>query len=114
MKPQDRAQILEDSAELESIYAEFAEEGDSSVPANAEEEVDFHFICFAKNKHSTIYELDGDQKGPIDKGVRLGPEDDMLSEASLSLIKDYLDREAGANICFNLMALVKTESLLGV
>jgi ubiquitin carboxyl-terminal hydrolase L3 len=103
---------LEDSTELESIYNEAAMQGDSLVPTDAQEEVDFHYVCFVKTDDCRIYELDGDRKGAIDRGVILAAEDDMLSGAILSLIQDCIDRERGENIGFSLMALVQTPPLL--
>jgi ubiquitin carboxyl-terminal hydrolase L3 len=111
-QPRDRARLLEDSEELESIYNEAAMQGDSLVPTDAQEEVDFHYVCFVKTEDCRIYELDGDRKGAIDKGVSLAAEDDMLSRASLRLVQDCIDREGGRNIGFSLMALVQTPPLL--
>jgi ubiquitin carboxyl-terminal hydrolase L3 len=103
---------LEDSTELESIYNKAAIQGDSLVPTDAQEEVDFHYVCFVKTEDCRIFELDGDRKGAIDRGVNLAAEDDMLSRASLSLVQDCIDPEKGGNIGFSLMALVQTPLLL--
>lgn len=82
--------------------------GDSTVPEDAQEEVDYHYVCFVKYRHSHILELDGDRKGPIDKGVLLKHDDDMLSESSMDVVREYIQREKGGNIGFSLMALVRT------
>ncbi|KAI0346890.1 cysteine proteinase [Trametopsis cervina] len=64
-RPEDRALVLEDSAELEKVYTAAALQGDTAPPDNAEDEVDFHYICFARsNKSGKLYELDGDKWGP--------------------------------------------------
>jgi ubiquitin carboxyl-terminal hydrolase L3 len=89
------------------LYKEAAMQGDSNVPTDAQAEVDFHYVCFVETEHRRIYEMDGDRKGPIDKEVTLEPGDDMLSSASLSLVRDYIDREGDGAIAFNLMALVE-------
>lgn len=103
--PSERAKILELSAELEQAHAAAAQSGDSDVPDNAEDEVDYHYICFARSdKDGHIYELDGDSKGPIDTGI-FGPATDLLAPEPLSLIRRYIDREHD-NVNFNLMALV--------
>jgi ubiquitin carboxyl-terminal hydrolase L3 len=102
---------LEDSIELESIYNKAAMEGDSIVPTDAQEEVDFHYVCFVKTEDCRIYELDGDRKGAIYRGLDLAAKDDMLGRASLNLVQDYIDQERGENIGFSLMALVQTHSL---
>ncbi|KAK3322720.1 ubiquitin carboxyl-terminal hydrolase, family 1 [Apodospora peruviana] len=104
------AQVLEDSAELEQAYAKVAVKGCSAVPEHAEDEVDFHYIFFARsNKDAHLYELDGDCKGPIDTGVDVGPEHDILAPDSLTMIKRYIDLERG-NPNFNLMALVRRKA----
>ncbi|KAF3031937.1 ubiquitinyl hydrolase 1 [Didymella heteroderae] len=108
LQPQDSAQALEASASLEAIYNEAAMRGDSTVPEDAQEEVDYHYVCFVKHRHSHILELDGDRKGPIDKGVLLKHDDDMLSEGSMNVVREYIQREKGGNIGFSLMALVRT------
>jgi ubiquitin carboxyl-terminal hydrolase L3 len=63
-------------------------QGDSFVPTDAQEEVGFHYFCFIKTKHSRIYEMDSGRKGPIYMGVTLKSEDDMLSEASIGVVKE--------------------------
>jgi len=64
-----------------------ARRSDSAAPENAEEEVEFHCVCFVKSLRdgrmyemdSHIYEMDGDRiSGPVDWGL-LGPGDDLLS-----------------------------------
>lgn len=82
-------------------------QGDSTVPVDASEEVDFHYACFIKTTDSQIYEMDGDRKGPINKGVKLGNEDDMLSKASIDVVKGYFKQNSSENI--NIMALVETK-----
>ncbi|KZM24554.1 Ubiquitinyl hydrolase 1 [Ascochyta rabiei] len=106
--PRDFARTLEASARLEETYSKAAMAGDSNVPEDAEEEVDYHYVCFVKNRHSHILELDGDRKGPIDKGPLLNHDDDLLSEASMAVVRGYIERERGHNLGFNLMALVRT------
>ncbi|KAF2455014.1 hypothetical protein BDY21DRAFT_387166 [Lineolata rhizophorae] len=108
LTPRERALALESSGELESAYATAAKQGDSAVPANAEDEVDFHFVCFAKSsKNSHMYELDGDRKGPVDKGALLGSNDDIFTEGVLGIVREYIQREGGESSNFSLMALVR-------
>jgi len=91
------------------MYATAATGGDTLAPTNAEDEVDFHFVCFVKsNKNSRIYELDGDRAGPIDKGIILASGDDMLAAGGLSIVKEYIQREGSGGSGFSLMALVST------
>ncbi|KAF8643830.1 hypothetical protein AX16_008847 [Volvariella volvacea WC 439] len=106
LPPDQRAQLLEDSKELEVAHTAAAKTGDSAVPESAEIEVDYHYIGFTRsNANGHVYELDGAKKGPIDTGVVLADGEDLLNQKSLKLIQDYVGRENGENIGFNLLAL---------
>ncbi|KAI9773406.1 MAG: ubiquitinyl hydrolase 1 [Geoglossum simile] len=108
LNPNDRALALEGSEELESAHAEAAMQGDSSVPDNAEDEVDFHYVCFVKShKNGHLYQMDGDRKGPIDRGSLLSPDEDLLTEGGLSVIREFIQREKGGDPKFSLLALVR-------
>ena len=108
LKPLDRASVLEDDEQLESAYKTVALQGDSEVPTNPEDEVDFHYVCFVKShKNGHLYELDGDRKGPIDWG-RLDPDDDVLSDMALGAIRDFIQRISKA-VGFSLLALAPVE-----
>ena len=106
LEPEARALLLEDSKELEEAHRSAAIQGDSAVPENAEDEVDYHYVCFVKsNKDDHLYELDGDKKGPIDMGAM--PEgEDMLGPKALAAVKTYIKGEEGGNEGFSLLALV--------
>ena len=107
LNPQDRALAIENSEELESVYNIAANLGDSTAPNSAEEEVDFHYVCFVKcHENGHVYELDGDRKGPIDKGPLLEPDEDILATKGISLMKDFIQHGKCDSINFNLMALV--------
>ncbi|KAK0630969.1 ubiquitin carboxyl-terminal hydrolase, family 1 [Bombardia bombarda] len=106
LPPDTRAHVLEDSPELEQAYASVATKGDSAVPDSAEDQTDFHYICFVQSQtDGHVYELDGNKKGPVDTGVVLPPGHDMLSPEVIAVIRRYLDQEEG-NLGFNIMALV--------
>ena len=80
------------------------------MPENAEDEVDFHYVCFVKSsKTGHLYELDGDRKGPVDHGS-LGPGENILSSGALSIIQNFIGRENGQNVNFSLLALVSAEA----
>lgn len=105
LDPLDRAEVLENGTELESAYRMVATRGSSKVPANAEDEVDFHYVCFVKsNKNGHLYELDGDRKGPKDRGF-LEPNDDVLCEGGRNAVKEFIQREQGQNSNFSLLVL---------
>lgn len=83
-------------------------QGQSAVPENAEDDVDYHYICFVKSQSTGhLYELDGDRKGPVDLGF-LPPDEDLLGSSVLRVVKDFIARENGQNPNFSLMALVAT------
>ena len=105
LEPKARAQLLEGSVELEEAHREAAMQGDSVVPENAEDEVDYHYICFVKSrKDGHLYELDGDKKGPIDMGPMDG--EDLLEGPGQGAIRACVNAEQGANAGFALLALV--------
>jgi ubiquitin carboxyl-terminal hydrolase L3 len=96
---------LESSEELRSLYAAAAKEGSTEAP-DAEEDVDFHYVCFVKPSTSSfIYELDGDRKGPKARGRPTSPEHDMLTGVGLQILRDTIDRENDLDGRFSLMAL---------
>ncbi|KAK0674667.1 putative ubiquitin carboxyl-terminal hydrolase [Cercophora samala] len=107
LSPLQRATLLEDDEQLESAYKAVALRGDSAVPEDPEEEVDFHYVCFVKShKSGHLYELDGDRKGPVDLGEFAG--NDLLSERGLGVLKGFIERiecEGG----FSLLALAPAE-----
>jgi len=73
--------------------------------------VDLHYVCFVKTDDGgqdgggTLWELDGRRKGPLDRG-RLGKDEDVLSEAALTLgPRKFLEREGGQDLRFSCVAL---------
>ena len=104
LKPADRAELVESSNALESAHQSAATQGSSEVP-DAEADVDLHYICFVKSsKNNHLYELDGGRKGPLDRGD-LGPDNDVLSEEALQIVKRFIERERGENLNFSMVAL---------
>ncbi len=105
---EERALLLEDDSALESAYTSVALQGDTEAPTNPEDEVDFHYVCFVKShKNSRLYEMDGDRKGPIDRGV-LPPGEDILGKRGLELVKAYVCQEP-ESVNFSLLVLAPTE-----
>ncbi|KAK7928654.1 hypothetical protein PG985_005652 [Apiospora marii] len=106
MSPNERSLVVENSKPLEEAYAAIATQGTSFQPLNAEDEVDFHYICLVRSQsNGHLYELDGDRNGPIDRGDVLRPEDDLLGEGALAVVREYF-RDDQDGIGFSLMALV--------
>ncbi|KAK6082105.1 bcas2 family protein [Seiridium cupressi] len=105
--PEERPRVLETSQSLEDMYAEVAQLGTSRVPESAEEEVDYHYVCFVKScENDHLFELDGDRGGPIDRGLVCGPNDDILVGGGLGFIREYI-RNQKDDIGFSLMALAE-------
>jgi ubiquitin carboxyl-terminal hydrolase L3 len=85
-------------------------QGDSNVLTNAEDEVDFHYVCFVQShRNERIYEMDGDKKGPVDTGVILREGEDLLNEGGLQLVRVFIQREKGENPNFSVLALALTD-----
>lgn len=104
--PEARDNFLEQSLELEKIYAKAAASGQSPVPDNAEEEVDFHYVAFVKlSTGGHVYELDGDGVRPLYAGLDLKPEEDMLCDKVVDLIKARFDDASPGG--YNLMSLTQ-------
>ncbi|KAK7019958.1 ubiquitin carboxyl-terminal hydrolase, partial [Favolaschia claudopus] len=100
LSPEKRAQALEESTEIAEAYRQAATQGSTAVP-NAEDEVNFHYVCFVKspvNEH--VYDLDGDKNGPADRGSAFGS--GSVLSAGLDLAKSYI---MAGNPNFQLMAL---------
>lgn len=107
LTPKSRALSLEDSEDLERAHAAAAQKGDSAVPKNPEDEVDYHYICFVRSsKNGHLYQLDGDRKGPVDLGITLAEGEDLKEEKVLNVLRGFIFGEDGANQNFSLMALV--------
>ena len=63
----------------------------------------FHFVAYVP-KNGALYELDGLQRGPIAHGA-CGEEDWL--QLACPVIRERIERYAGSEIRFNLMALVR-------
>ncbi|KIP12846.1 hypothetical protein PHLGIDRAFT_17540 [Phlebiopsis gigantea 11061_1 CR5-6] len=110
LAPEERALVLEGSPELEKIHTAAALKGDTAPPEHEDDEVDGHYICFVRSqKDGHVYLLDGDRKGPLDLGIALKEGEDMLSEGALEAVRSQIRLEDGANVNFNLMALVEAQ-----
>ncbi|KAL8645842.1 MAG: hypothetical protein Q9226_007116 [Calogaya cf. arnoldii] len=107
--PADATRFLETSKELEDLYRIAAEQGSSSVP-NAEDEVDFHYVCFVKGKDGqSLYELDGDLKGPVHRGTLSTQDKSSFFDAGINAVKDCVRKDIGGDASFSLMALVEVK-----
>ena len=106
--PAERCLVLEENPDLERVHTSIALQGQSALPERPDDEVDNHYTCFVRSsKNGHLYELDGDNKGPIDLGPVLGENEDMLSPAALSAVRTYLNRDE--HLQFSLLALAGGE-----
>ncbi len=105
LQPNERADLLYNSPDLESAHRYSAQQGDTSAPA-ASDDIDLHYVAFVRADDGRLWELDGRRKGPIDRGV-LDEGDDALSEKALDLgPRSFMKREAeGGEMRFSLVAL---------
>lgn len=102
LEASDRAAYLESSKEIENAYAQAAQKGRSEAPS-AQDEVDHHYICLVKSPGGHLYELDGDQNGPISRAP-LKEEEDVLAGPGLDILRRYIG--SGKDGRFGLLALV--------
>ncbi|QDS72604.1 hypothetical protein FKW77_001565 [Venturia effusa] len=77
LNPTERAKLLYDSEVLEKAHKEAAEMGYSRTPG-IEEPVLYGFTAFVKGRDGRLYELEGQRKGPVERGV-LEEGEDVLS-----------------------------------
>ncbi|KAL6851227.1 ubiquitinyl hydrolase 1 [Amphichorda felina] len=103
MNPAERSRLLEQTPELATAHREAASVGDTAAP-NAQDDIDLHYVCFAKGSDGALWELDGRRKGPIRRGD-LEEGEDVLSPKGLSLgALKFLEREGG-DLRFSAVAL---------
>lgn len=108
LKPKERAQLLYDSDILETAHKEAAQTGDSRAPT-IDEPVLYGFTAFVKGKDERLWELEGQRKGPQERGV-LEEGEDVLSEKAVQLGPlRIINREKASEQRFSCLALVVTE-----
>ncbi|KAL9941089.1 hypothetical protein V8E36_000577 [Tilletia maclaganii] len=100
--PAERAQHIESSEALQTTHASAAQGGQTSAPA-ADDPIDLHFVCFVRH-HGRLIELDGDRKGPVDHGVAVDTQEELLPKAVKWIQENYMAR-APESLNFNLIAL---------
>lgn len=106
LPPYERAQVLEDSDELETIYTSIALENPSAEHINPEDEVDHHYIAFVRGPNGQLFEMDGDtDQGPRSLGSS-GSESLASNTTIQEALKQYLERGGLNELGFSLLALV--------
>lgn len=85
LKIAERAQMLYDSQPFEDAHASVANIGDTVPPQlGYGVHAGQHFVSFVKADDGHLWELEGNRKGPIDRGV-LAEDEDVLSPKALEL-----------------------------
>jgi ubiquitin carboxyl-terminal hydrolase L3 len=109
MNTAERAELLENSTELEAAHTSFSEQGQSRAPS-AEELVETHYVALVKHADpqtgkTMIYELDGRRLGPVMRD-ELPSDEDLLGPSALKIVQDFMEREmASGKQEFSLCAL---------
>jgi ubiquitin carboxyl-terminal hydrolase L3 len=97
MTTAQKAELLENSDELEAAHTSFSQQGQSHAPA-AEDEVETHYVALVKHVNPTtgkpmIYELDGRRKGPVER-VELPADEDLIGPTALKIVEEFVKRES--------------------
>ncbi|KAK0890835.1 ubiquitinyl hydrolase 1 [Friedmanniomyces endolithicus] len=105
----NRAQMLEDSTDLERIYADAARQGATLAPADPEAEVNYHYVCFNKGfRDDVLYEHDGDRDGPVMRRILRGHVDNIAIDSVMDIVQKYIAQLGFSSIEFSLLALSNT------
>lgn len=107
----DRAKVLEESEAFEEAHASAAKLGDTKPPSlGSDEHKGQHFVAFVKGNDGHLWELEGDRKGPLDRGL-LKEDEDVLSPGALERGLGGLMRiesEKGGDLRFSAIALAES------
>lgn len=107
LEPIKRADLIYSSNDLEAAHLNSASKGQSHV-LSAEDDIDLHYVCFVKDQDHNLWEMDGQRKGPLNRG-KLNMEEDVLSDRALELsVRRFLNREhepEKGEMRFSLLAL---------
>ncbi|KAI9475956.1 MAG: hypothetical protein EXX96DRAFT_485821 [Benjaminiella poitrasii] len=102
MSPEERAEYLENCADLAQIHESSAKEGQTKVP-DIKEQLRLHFICFTKvDEH--LYELDGSREFPINHGKCSN-----FVECAANVISQFIGLDPEEKE-YSVIALTKTSS----
>ena len=101
----ERADILVNSKELQTVHEATASQGQSQAPEDLDNVI-LHFVCFVRSKNGELVELDGSggRKGPINRGKKVASQQDLLPVA-VDYVKDNYMALNPEEVNFNLIAL---------
>jgi ubiquitin carboxyl-terminal hydrolase L3 len=108
LKMAERAEMLYDNQAFENAHKSVEHDGDSYTDAEVEREGG-HFVSFVKSG-GKLWELEGDRKGPLERGS-LDEDEDVLSPRALKMgIKRIIEMsrgEEGEGLLFSCIALAR-------
>ncbi|KAJ1028456.1 hypothetical protein NDA16_001622 [Ustilago loliicola] len=101
----ERADVLVNSKELQTVHETTAGQGQSQAPEDLDNVI-HHFICFVRSDGGELVELDGsmDRKGPLVVGRKVGTQEDLLPVAVEYVKENYMALNPD-DVNFNLIAL---------
>ena len=100
----ERAEILVNSKELQTVHEQTASQGQSEAPQDLDNVI-LHFVCFVRSSGGELIELDGSgRKGPLVRGKRVETQEDLLPVA-VEFVKDNYMALNPNEVNFNLIAL---------
>lgn len=107
----ERAKVLEDCEAFEKAHQEAAGLGETETPVKgSDEHLGQHFVAFVKAKDGHLWELEGNRKGPLDRGL-LKEDEDVLSAEALGRGLGRLmqiETERGGDLRFSAIALAES------
>lgn len=88
LNPEERADLLINSKELEKAHSTNAQAGQSAAPA-ADSKVDLHFTAFVRSEAGDLIELDGRRKGPLNRG-KVEDQNELLKATAKFVQENYV------------------------
>jgi ubiquitin carboxyl-terminal hydrolase L3 len=86
----DRAEYLQTSKSLAKAHTSSASTGQTAAPS-ADEKCELHFVSFIRDPAShRLFELDGRRHGPVDRGVEIPKQEDLLKAATQWIASNYV------------------------
>lgn len=102
--PLERGMALNNDETISNLHNSFAEEGDTaSIPS---EQVGHHFVCYVAIGDD-IYELDGCNDGPVNRGPVTEEDGNFLGAAARIIKAEYMSANPEV-MDFSMMALAAT------
>lgn len=99
MTARQRAEYLQTSKPLAKAHTEAASSGQTAPPP-AEQGVDLHFTTFVRHPETHhLFELDGRRKGPVDRGVVVPEQADLLKLATQWIQENYVSARSRCVHC---------------